>query len=212
MDQVVLSGVVLYAQPIGEYDRRLVLLTRERGKVTAFARGARRPGNRLLAVGPFVFASFTLYEGRDAYTLVSADVAEYYKELASCQPGVYYGYYFLELASYYGQENLEAEETVNLIFVALKALLKGEQPPELTRRIFECRIMAENGEFALRGSRIGEKAARLIEYCVSAPVTRIFHVSADEETTAEMAKAAEENKRLCIDRKMKSEAFLGLAP
>ena len=81
-DFYIVTGIVLKAEPIGEYDRRIVLLTKEKGKITAFAKFSRKPGNKLMApTNPFCFGQFKIYEGRSAYTIAEAEIANYFEEL-----------------------------------------------------------------------------------------------------------------------------------
>ena len=116
-EQIKVTGMVISSSPIGENDKRIVLLTREKGKISAFVRGARRPGNHLMAASDsFAFGSFYLYPGRDSYTMVNADITNYFRELASDVAKTYSAYYFLELAEYYSVENQDGTGMLNLIY------------------------------------------------------------------------------------------------
>ncbi|MEG1459259.1 MAG: DNA repair protein RecO [Acetivibrio sp.] len=147
MNQESIMGMVLSATPVGEYDKRLVLLTKEHGKITAFAKGARRPNCALLACSqPFTFGRFQVYQGKTAYTLVGAEISNYFEDLRFDFNAVCYGLYFCEFADYLSRENENSTKILKLLYQSLRALSKKTIPFTLIRYIFEFKIMALNGE------------------------------------------------------------------
>ena len=147
MNQIVLTGMVLSTMPIGEYDRRVVILTKEQGKISAFARGARRPNSPLIgAVNPLAFGEFTMYEGRTSYTIQSASITNYFAELREDVVGAYYGFYFLEVADYYAKEYTDEREMLKLLYQSMRALINPHIPNRLVRRIFELKALTVNGQ------------------------------------------------------------------
>ena len=147
MNQIVLTGMVLAAAPVGEYDRRIVILTKEQGKISAFAKGSRRPNSPLVgAVNPFTFAEFTMYEGRSSYTIQSVNVTNYFSELREDVIGAYYGFYFLEIANYYAKEYSDERELLKLLYQTMRALTNPHIPNQLIRYIFELKALTINGQ------------------------------------------------------------------
>lgn len=199
------SGMILSAQPQGDNDKRIVIQSVELGKITAFARGARRPGNHLLAAAnPFVTGTFSLIAGSSAYRLVEADVKEYFRELADEQPAVYIGFYFLDLADYYGREGIDGKDTLNLLYMALKALLNRNLDNEMVRRIFELRLFAINGDYAPDPSAMDENLYAIVSYICTVSLGKLYTFRLDEGRIEDIAKIADKARGRIMDREPKS--------
>jgi len=201
-----MAGMVIKVSPVGEYDRRLVLLTMERGKVTAFARGARRPGSSLMGPArPFVFGKFKLYEGREAYTLQSAEVSRYFEELVQDVEGACYGQYFLEVADYYIKENMDGGGMLLLVYQSLRALLNPRIPNELVQRVFELKAMVVNGEYTEKPPvAVSDSAGYTWEYVVLSPMEKLYTFVVTDEVLGEFGRCVERNKKRYIDREFHS--------
>ena len=187
-EQIRDKGIIIKAEPIGEYDRRVVILTENRGKISAFARGARRPNSKFVAsTNPFVFGNISLFAGRNSYTLTDMEAVEYFDSLRLDFDKSMYGMYFLELADYYTRENNDDRDMLKLLFVSLKALSRGLIDNRLIRAIFELRAVAVNGEFpGLELRSISETAEYTIKFIISADFAKLYSFTLKDEVMNEV--------------------------
>lgn len=205
-DLITVTGMVLSAMPVNEYDRRLVILTSERGKISAFAKGARRPNSPLVAGSrPFSFGQFQLYEGRSSYNVRSFEIRRYFEELALDVEASCMGTYFMEFADYYGREGVDAREMINHLYASLLALGRAEKNRRLLRAVFELRAMAIHGEYSQEPMvSCGETAAYAWNYVLTAPAGKVYSFTLEKDPLNEFVRAVEALKRYYLDRTFKS--------
>lgn len=206
-EHILVTGIILKQSPVGEYDRVVSILTRERGKLSAFARGARKPGNRLAAAAnPFSFGTFKLYEGKSSYTISDAEIQNFFEPLRADYVGACYGMYFAEVADYYTRENNDEREMLKLLYQSLRALCAASLPNPLVRSIFECRAIAVNGEFpgVPADRQLEESTVYALQYIASAPIERLYTFRVSESVLAQLEQVAEEYMKRYVGARFKS--------
>lgn len=210
-DCVNVTGLILKAEPMGEYDRRVLILTKERGKIAAFAKGARRPGSRLMAASvPFCFGEFRLYEGRNSYNMTEAVISNYFEELKMDFEGACYGMYFLEICDYCARENNDEKELLKLLYQSLKALRVKSLSRELVKSIFEIKTIVVNGEFpGLPKEGVYHPSTQYaLDYIANAPIEKLYTFTVTQEVLLQLQKIARLYKKNFLPGHFKSLEIL----
>lgn len=213
-NEVPLNGIILSGQPIGEYDRRLVILTKERGKISCFARGARKQSSPLLGnTRSFAFGCFYLYEGRSTYSLHSAQIQNYFEELIKDYDATLYACYFAEIADYYGHEGIEAKDPINLLYMAFCALTDERLNREIIKSVYEIRSVVLSGECpppenVLPDRQMTEDLKKLFMYIAASPIDKLFKFTLGEKSVKLLKHFSERLISISIDKKLKSKDML----
>lgn len=206
-----MTGMILKQAPIGEYDRRICLLTKERGKISAFARGARKQNSRLAAAtGPFCFGSFKLYQGRESYTVADAEIQNFFEELMTDYEGACYGMYFAEIADYYTRENNDERQMLKLLYQSLRALCAQSLSNPLVRCVYELKAIAVNGEYPgpPKDENLLESTLYALHYIENSPVEKLYTFTVTEEVLAQLQEVSAVYCRRFMERSFKSLEIL----
>lgn len=211
----IVTGMVLKSEPIGEYDRRVVLLTKERGKISAFAKGARKQGNRLMAsTNPFSFGEFKLFEGRSSYSINDALISNYFEGMREDFEAACYGMYFLELIDYYTRENNDELMMLKLLYQSIRTLLNPVVNKKLVKCVFEIKALVINGEYPGPPDHQGtgsydESTLYTLDYIVGSSVEKLYSFSVSDRVLDELIGVCGIFSDKYIDRSFKSLEILG---
>ena len=202
-----LTALVLASTPAGEYDRRVVLLTRERGKIACFARGARRPGSPLMAVSlPFCFGTYRIRPGRNSNVLVEAKLQTFFEKLRNDMEATCYASYFAEFLQYVTRENNDESALLLLAYQSFRALESERIPKRLVRTVFEIRATAIEGEFLPPSQEHGFSASALqaVEHIVSSPIRTLYTFAVKDSVLVELEHIAEVSVKRSLNHHFES--------
>lgn len=132
--------------PIGENDKRITVYTKEYGKISAFAKGARRPKSNLLATTQVFAYCDIIFQERKSYTTIkSMELIDFFHGIRKDINLVAYGMYFMELLDYVALENEPYPQLLLLTLKALKRLEDEQLALELIKVIYELKVLSLSG-------------------------------------------------------------------
>lgn len=136
------GGIVLRRTNFSETDRIVTLYTRERGKVSCIAKGARKPISRLAgSTEVLTYGRYQLAEGRNLDIISQAEIRESFPRIRADLSRISHASYVAELTNVMIEE--EHEGNVDVFETLLSALYLLERPndPETIVRRFELQLM-----------------------------------------------------------------------
>lgn len=139
------SAVVIRQRNLGEADRVLTLLTREKGKISAVARGVKKPRSKLApSLQLFAHAHMQLAVGRSLDVITSAHPVDLYYHLREDVQRYAYASYAAELLDVLLEEGGPDESVFSLLVATLKALDGGAEAATMALG-FEVKLLTRLG-------------------------------------------------------------------
>ena len=133
----------------------------------------------------------------------------YFEELSADIEGACYGSYFLELAGFYSDENIDGTDMLKLLYQSLRALMKPSLPNPLVRRIFELKTMVFNGEYTqLPQEQVSDSCTYAWEYVVLTPPEELYRFALKEPVLKEFERCVERARRRFLPHPCRSLEIL----
>jgi DNA repair protein RecO (recombination protein O) len=138
-------AIVLKRIELSEKDRILTLYTKEAGKLSAIAKGCRRPGSKLCGSSePFTYMKALLCCGRELDLVIQAEIRESFPNTKSTILTTAYAIYIMELVTRFTDDRHPNPDLFDTLLSSMYLLESGTDP-ELATRHFELNLLDKLG-------------------------------------------------------------------
>ncbi len=140
------KGIVLRETPIGDYDKIMTVLTREHGKISVYATGAKRLKSPLFAAAQlFSYAEYTISKGKSSYYMRAGDLIESFYRVREDLVGIALATYIADIAADVAIEDEPEEALMRLVLNSFHAIAMRQKPYEQIKGVFELRAASIAG-------------------------------------------------------------------
>lgn len=140
------KGIVIKEVNFKENDKIITILTEDLGKISCFARGARKTSSPLLSCSQFlVYSEFVLFKGTTFYNINSGDIINTFYDLRIDYDKLECAFLLSKILNNLIDEDIECKNILQLFLNILYIIKEEKYEKELTTSIFKLKLMAHLG-------------------------------------------------------------------
>ena len=140
------DGLIIKENNVGESDRVVVVLTRDRGLISAFVTGARKPKSKNAAATALLsFSSFTFTQTKETYRITESEAIDVFFNLRTDIEKLSLAQYICELCLCLVPYDVESEDFLRLALNALHFIEKNKLDIYSVKALVELRMMVIAG-------------------------------------------------------------------
>jgi len=203
------DALVLRTYKLGEADRIVVFLTRDRGKKRGVAKGARRPRSRFTgALEPLTEVSVAYFE-KERRELVGLNYAETRRSplMLGSPDALGYVSYFAELLDEWAQE-ADADERLYRLGASMLDALAAGTPVEPLARYFEYWLLRLQGVYPESRGTLSDAAAAFLAGSRTVAPQHVGSVPAAPQALRELESVHRALIAMHLEKTLKSDRVL----
>ena len=202
------DALVLRTYKLGEADRIVVFLTRDRGKKRGVAKGARRPRSRFSgALEPLTEVQVAYFE-KESRELVGLNYAEVVRSpLSHAGEGLEYVAYFAELLDEWAQD-ADADDRLYRLGASMLEAMAANAPVEPLARYFEYWLLRLQGVYPESRGTLSAGALQFLAASRSVAPQLVGEVPAEARVLKELESAHRALITMHLEKTLKSDRVL----